>query len=104
VRQLLSLGEARRDEARDYAALGVSPKDVPGLIRMATDQVLHNGPQDSPVVWAPVHAWRALAQLRAPEAIAPLVELFSRADDGDDWVSDDLPKMLAQFGGAALNP
>jgi hypothetical protein len=54
--------------------------------------------------WSPVHAWRALAQLRAEETIAPLVELFRRADDWDDWVSDDLPKALAQFGAAALEP
>ena len=47
VKQLLSLCEVRRDETRDYAALGISPKDVPELIRMATDQELHNGPQNS---------------------------------------------------------
>ena len=104
VKQLLSLGEVRRDETRDYAALGISPKDVPELIRMATDQELHNGPQNSLVVWSPVHAWRALAQLRAVEAIEPLVGLFPRADDGDDWVSDDLPNALAQFGAATLDP
>ena len=40
VKQLVSLGEVRRDEARDYAALGISLKDVPDLIRMATDQQL----------------------------------------------------------------
>jgi hypothetical protein len=104
VRQLLSLGEVRREEPRDYVALGLSGNDVPPLIRMAVDYQLHGGPQDSPVVWAPVHAWRALAQLRAAEAIAPLVELFPRADDWDDWVSDDLPKVLAQFGAAAIEP
>ena len=103
-KQLLALGEIRRDETRDYTALGISLKDVPALIRMATDHQLHGGPQPSPVVWAPVHAWRALGQLRAEEAIAPLVELFRRVDDNDDWVSDDLPKSLAQFGAAALGP
>lgn len=104
VRQLLSLGEVRREEMTDYLALGLSRNDVPPLIRMATDYQLHSGPEDSLVVWAPVHAWRALAQLRAEEAIGPLVELFPRADDWDDWVSDDLPKALAWFGGAAIEP
>ena len=104
VKQLLALGEIRRDETRDYTALGISLKDVPALIRMATDHQLHEGPPESPVVWSPIHAWRALAQLRAEEAIAPLVELFRRVDDSDDWVSDDLPKSLAQFGAAALGP
>lgn len=104
VRQLLSLGEVHRGEQVDYVALGLSMNDVPPLIRMATDYQLHGGPQDSPIVWAPVHAWRALAQLRATEAIAELVELFRRADDWDDWVSEDLPKALAQFGAAAIEP
>ena len=105
VRQLLSLGELQRDGKLDYAALGLSHNDVPALIRMATDDQLHHGPQNSPVVWSPVHAWRALAQLRAEEAIAPLVKLFRRSDDGmDDWVSEDLPHALAQFGEVALAP
>jgi HEAT repeat protein len=30
--------------------------------------------QNSMEVWAPVHAWRALGQLRAEEAIKPLRE------------------------------
>jgi hypothetical protein len=104
VRQLLSLGEVRREEKRDYVALGLSGNDVPPLVRMATDYQLHGGPEGSQGVWAPVYAWRALAQLRAAEAIVPLVGLFPRADDWDDWVSDDLPKVLAQFGVAAIEP
>lgn len=104
VSQLLSLGEVQREEKRDYVALGLSMNDVPALIRMATDYQLHGGPQGSPVVWAPVHAWRALAQLRATEAIGELVGLFPRADGWDDWVSDDLPKVLATFRAAAIEP
>lgn len=104
VRQLLTLGEVRFEEKRDYVALGLSLNDVPALIRMAGDYQLHGGPQDSPVVWAPIHAWRALAQLRAAEAVAPLVELFPLADDWNDWVSDDLPKALARFGTMAIEP
>ena len=103
--QLLSLGEPRRNEWRDYAALGISMDAVPDLIRMATDEQLNNGPQKSPLVWAPVHAWRALGQLRAPEAIAPLLTLFQRVDDfEDEWVQSDLPEALAQIGALALGP
>lgn len=104
VDQLLLLGEPQRDELRDYVALGLSPTDGGALIRMATDEQLHGGPQESAVVWAPVHAWRALSQLQIVEAIRPLVELFRRADDWDDWVSDDLPRALARFGATALGP
>lgn len=104
VKPLLELGEPPDEQKRDYVALGLSQADVPALIRMATDEQMHGGPPDSPVVYAPVHAWRALVQLRAVEAIAPLVELFRRADDWDDWVSEHLPRDLAEFGAAALEP
>jgi hypothetical protein len=105
VNQLLALGEPELDDQREYAALGLTTNEVPTLIRLATDEQLHGGPQESPVVWAPVHAWRALAQLRAEEAIPPLIELLRRADDAwDDWVSNDLPKVLSEFGAVALAP
>ena len=104
VNRLLSLGEPRRNESRDYAALGISSDAVPELIRMATDEALNDGPQKSKLVWAPVHAWRALGQFRAPEAIAPLLTLFQRADDSDDWVMSDLPEALALIGAPAIEP
>lgn len=110
VNLLLSLGEPRRNESQDYTALGILADAVPELIRMATDDALNDGPQDSKLVWAPVHAWRALGQVladghpRAPEAIAPLLSLFQRADDSDDWVMSDLPEALARIGAPAIEP
>lgn len=104
VNRLLSLGEPRRNAPEDYAALGITADAVPELIRMATDDALNDGPQDSNLVWSPVHAWRALGQLRSREAIAPLLTLFQRADDSDDWVTSDLPKALAQIGAPAIEP
>ncbi len=105
VKQLLSLGEIRHDDKRNYAALGISRDDVPVLLRMAADPELHDGPQASPVIWAPIHAWRALVELRAEESIAPLLALFQRADDFmDEWVSEELPGVLAQFGAVVLAP
>jgi hypothetical protein len=65
----------------EYAALGIGQEHIPDLIRMATDRSLHQAMIDSDEVWAPVHAWRALSQLRAREAIEPLVGLFCLADE-----------------------
>jgi hypothetical protein len=102
--QLLDVGEPR-DVDTDYVALGINRGHVPELIRMATDEQLHSGPRDSNIVWAPIHAWRALAQLRAEEAVVPLVSLLRRVDDeDDDWVCEDLPRALAAMGPAALTP
>ncbi len=105
VKQLLSLSEPKSDKRSNYAAIGISSADVQDLIRMASDKLLHEGPEDSPIVYAPVHAWRALGELRAPDAIAPLVELFPRVDDAlDDWIGEDVPRVLGDFGAAAIAP
>jgi HEAT repeat protein len=105
VDQLLSLGEPAPNERLDYAGMGVSAENIPDLIRMATDERLNNAPGDSKLVWAPVHAWRALGQLRAVMAVEPLLKLFQRIDDfSDDWIGTDLPMALAQIGAAAIEP
>ena len=50
----------------------------------------------------PVMAWRALAELGAPESIGPLVE-FARGlgDEDDDWSFEDLPHVLGKLGPGA---
>lgn len=101
VDQLLSLhfpGEIWEDWT-DYQALGFTNEHVPELIRMATDPTLHEA-AGSAEVWAPLHAWRALGQLRAESAAQPLVDLLARVDD--DWVQDDVPEALGMIGGAAI--
>src|SRR3954469_3717202 len=61
----------------DYADdLGLTPGHVPELIRLACDATLHAADGESLAVWAPTHAWRALGQLRALEAAAPLLDLL----------------------------
>jgi len=101
VAGLLSLGEPLTES--DHEALGIGPQHVPDLIRMATDMALHRARTESPVIWAPVHAWRILGQLQAPAAIEPLVDLLRLIDeDDDDWASEDLPPVLGGFGAPAL--
>ncbi|MCX5758332.1 MAG: DUF1186 domain-containing protein, partial [Candidatus Hydrogenedentes bacterium] len=56
-------------------------------------------------VWAPVHAWRALAQLRAEVAIDPIIRMFRYGDERhDDVMTEDFPKVLAFIGPAAIPP
>jgi hypothetical protein len=99
--QLLSLGEPSYRKWRDYAALGFGQEHVPALIRMATDEELHEARAEGGEVWAPVHAWRALGQLRAEEAAEPLLRLLDRVED-DDWAMEDLPEVYGNIGPAAL--
>ena len=104
--QLVRLGEpGQKGKGEKYAKHGIRREHVPELIRMATDAALHSGPAGNKIYWAPVHAWWALAELRAEEAIGPLLGLLRRIDeDDDDWVNEDIPKVLAEIGPAALDP
>lgn len=106
VSSLLGLGDVREEkEWRDYRALGLTEQDVPELSRMILDKDLFWADSESDEVWSPIHAWRALAQLKAESAIPALIELLGRIDDyNDDWTSGELPLVFAHMGQAALEP
>ena len=83
--------------------MGLDAGHVPDLIRMVTDEALHAADSETAAVWAPVHAWRALGQLRAEAAVEPLTGLFRLVDDQqDDWVSGDLPRVMGLIGPVAI--
>jgi len=49
--------------------------------------------------YAPIHAWRALAQLKATQAIGPLLELLDPLDvNEDDWYLQEFPTVFAWIG------
>lgn len=104
VDRLLGLGTlfTRRDW-RDYLQMGFGPGHVPGLLLMACDPGLNHADEDDPQAYAPLHAWRALGQLAAPEAAAPLVDLLVRLPD-DDFANEELPEVLGMIGAAAVEP
>jgi hypothetical protein len=100
VARLVSYGEpdSKSGEWEDYLADGgLTQTDVPALIAIATSESLSL--TDSDIGWTPIHAWRALGQLRAIEAVKPLIPLF--AWDWD-WVWEDLPAAYALMGTAVL--
>jgi HEAT repeat protein len=104
VDKLLTYGDCRKINGwPNYLKLGLGRQHIPELIRMATDEVLHKDDPDSLPVWAPVHAWRALAQLRAEEAVAPLVALLQRTDHGENgWLLEEVPIALGKIGPASI--
>lgn len=108
VARLLSVGEVKNTgggspEGRwlDYCSqFGFTPAHAPELIRMACDDDLNSEDSESSIVWAPAHAWRALGQLKAIEAVKPLLDLAATSDD--DWLFEDLPKVFGLIGPAAM--
>lgn len=104
VDKLLTYGEGKNaapDKWPNYLELGLGPEHIPDLIRMATDENLNWADSDSLEVWAPIHAWRTLGQLRAEAAVEPLLSLFEDLDE-NDWVMDELPEVFGMIGSAAL--
>jgi hypothetical protein len=105
VDSLLKLGRPDGGpEDTDYAPHGIGPEHVPELIRLLQDEELAGGDPESPEVYAQVHAWRALGQLRAESAIEPLLELLSQQEDDEtwsDWVTEEVPAVLGMIGPVA---
>ncbi len=102
---LLTLGASPHGtEWLDYRTKGIGSEHISDLIRMATDPALNLGDPNSPEVWAPLHAWRALGQLRAEEAIGPLLGWLRPLYDDkyDDYALSELPQVFEMIGPAAL--
>jgi Protein of unknown function (DUF1186)/PBS lyase HEAT-like repeat len=108
VAELLEIGDdGLRWDSFDYLEdFELSAGDVPELLRMAADERLNTAASASLRVWAPIHAIRALAQLRAAEAVEPLLNLIVRDRDDaialyDDWLHPEVSKALVEIGSPA---
>ena len=90
VQSLETRGDARGemrwpDGDPDYVTeYSLTAEHIPALIGLATKWVDEH--PDNDAVYAPVHAWRALGQLRAVEAVQPLLDVQDVLDKiDDDW-------------------
>ena len=105
VNTLLTLGRPEEFEAKDwpdYRTMGIGPEYIPDLIRLATDVALSKSDSERPETWAPIHAWRALGQLRAEAAVEPLLTIFDPME-GDEWVMEEMPEVMRKIGPVALS-
>jgi hypothetical protein len=103
LERLLKLGSepALRRVWPDYRHLGLTERHVPGLVDLATGSALLAGAGHDRASWAPIHAWRALGQLRATLA-APLLLALLEREAQDAWVFGEVPMVLGMIGPAAL--
>jgi hypothetical protein len=87
----------------NYLEFGLSQDHISELIMMLIDEDLIWADSNSVEVWAPIHAWRALGQLQAVEAIPALLDQLYRIDAyDDDWVGEELPDVFAMIGAPAI--
>lgn len=107
VEQLLKLGRPEGPWL-DYISMGLSRADIPELIRLMKDNDLLadlTEDLDLPEWYANIHAWRALGQLKAEEAIPAILEIFRQIDEEDnDWLDGDVREIFGQIGPAAIQP
>lgn len=103
VSPLINLG-VPEDPWPDYLTqFGLTRENIPELIRMAVDEDIWSEDDEDPAVYRCIHAWRALGQLRAVEAIPHLLSVLRWGDEhDDDWASVDLPQALAMIGPKAI--
>jgi HEAT repeat protein len=112
VSKLLELGRPENDW-QVYAILGITHEDIPELLRLVQDSELRylEPPEDLPegedlpAWYAQIHAWRALGQLKAEEAIPTLLGILHQIDyEDDDWLSSDVHLVFGMIGPAAIEP
>jgi hypothetical protein len=104
VESLLEKGKPEGNEWEDYLALGFMEEHIPELVQMALDNNLH-WCDDPQAMYGPVHAWRALGQLQATDAVKPLLSLFDMAEElDDDYIDDELHIVFGMIGAPAIIP
>lgn len=97
VAQLLTQGYPESlysTEGSDYLqSFGFTEDHIPELSRLAAGENLNW--DDEEERYAPMHACRALGQLKTETAIQVLLTLF---DSENDWFREDLPIILGKIG------
>jgi hypothetical protein len=109
IETLRKKGDARNSTAwangdPDYVAeYSLTPDHIPALITLATQWI--DEPSENEAVFGPVHAWRALAQLRAVQAVQPLLDVQDELDEReDDWYLEEFHDVFGLIGPAAIPP
>ncbi len=111
VDRLLALGETedKYEDWLDYVSLGLAKSHAAELIRMASDlDLLTFNPEedeDDDLIWAPMHAARALGQFHVAEAVKPLIDTMNSVClKYKYWEDDDIPIIFRLIGAPAVAP
>jgi hypothetical protein len=107
VSQLLTYGHPKiaSDWANYSQEFGFTSEHIPELIHLATDLSFNDlNHEESPEVWAPLHAWRALSEFgpTASNAVTPVLGLITEMED-DDYFLEEIPLVMGKIGPAAIS-
>lgn len=103
VQELFLLGEdvARGREWPDYLAFGITSEHIPELLRIVRhiQSFWYDDEYDDDQGYTPIHAWRALGQLKAKKAINTLVYLIHENEEyNSDWIGEEIPVVMGMIG------
>ncbi|MEX1367754.1 MAG: DUF1186 domain-containing protein [Nannocystaceae bacterium] len=88
--------------------LGFTEHDVPALleiVRRWENPDIFEDVDDEREAFASVHAWRALAELRAPALVPTLLSILDALNEmGDDWSLEEFPSLFAHVGASVIEP
>jgi hypothetical protein len=94
--------ERRLDPSLREEVLALGSAAIPELLRILGDDSLHL--EDGPGAgWPPIHAVDLLTDLKATEAIQPMLRLLCETD-WDDIIHDRLVLRLAELGPGVVEP
>jgi hypothetical protein len=106
---LVHFGDARKtwqwpEGNPDYVEkLGLREEHIPALISAALQWTEADAQPEGDAVYAPIHAWRALAQLGTVEAVEPLLGMLNTLSEQiDDWYLQEFPTVFALIGREAI--
>src|SRR5262245_17356083 len=98
VKALLELGEPDGEDWQDYRALGLTLGHAPALVRLASDRTLRPEDAKSAADFGPLHAWRALAQLRVAGAVEALLRRLDDEALDDSPLAEELLEVCLELG------
>ncbi len=82
---------------------GLGPEHIPSLIDLARQWAEDKERPEDDTLYAPVHAWRALGQLRAVEAVEPLLAMQNQLDkESPDWYLEEFHNVFGWIGPPAI--
>jgi len=80
------------------------PDATPYLARILEEDIYRElgGPGDA---WSPIHALHLQGCIKTPEALHLLIGVLrNRGEELGDWLTEDMPSILANFGTSAVEP
>ncbi|MCK5725634.1 MAG: hypothetical protein KAH22_02270 [Thiotrichaceae bacterium] len=87
----------------NYLEHGFTEADVTDLIAIVVDEDLYEEPKGKQGRWIHLHTWRTLGQLKAVDAVNPLIstfDFFSMVEDKGAF--NELPEVIAMIGEPAI--